>query len=576
MRPLHALPFLLALAAGCARPSPDDADLVLLNAKVITVDSADRIAQAVAIKDGRIVAVGSDIDVQALAGPRTERIDLEGATVTPGLLDAHMHFSGGAWERMFVLDVSYSAAKSIADVRARVAERIATVPAGTWVLARGWDEGKLEEKRLITARDIDDVSPDHPVILGHTTGHYLTANSAALRAADVTKDTKDPAGGTIDRNPDGTPTGVLKEAAMGLVGKLVPQETPEQLRQAMAALAREMNAEGMTGLKDPGIAQANWDAYRALASADSLPIRVFALWQGGQTMAAAQKLIAERAATTKPYESTGDDHVISGGVKLYIDGSGGARTAWLYDDWNRNLVDVDRGNRGYPAFDPDTLRALVKAYHDAGFHVSVHSIGDRAIDWTMDSYAAALAANPQQGRRHGIIHANIPSDRALDMMADFQRRYDAGYPEPSATFTWWIGDTYAGNFGKARNARLNPFQTFSRKGIAWAGGSDFPVTPFPARYGLWASIAREPMLGVYGKDAFGSAESVDVRTALKSFTIWAARQMFLERKIGSIEVGKYADLAVWDRDLYSVPVEQLKEMKCVMTVFNGRVVYRRG
>ncbi|MBC7893970.1 MAG: amidohydrolase [Cytophagaceae bacterium] len=561
--------------AACARSSASDADIVLLHGKVITVDSADRIAQAIAIKDGKILAVGTDSAIEALAGSATERIDLKGAAVTPGLMDTHMHFSGGAWERMFVFDVSYPAVKTMADVRAVLARRVAAARAGAWVLGRGWDEGKLEERRLITARDIDDVSAGHPVILGHTTGHYLTANSAALAAAKVTRDTKDPPGGTIDRFPDGTPTGVLKEGAMSLVSGLPPGETPEQLREAMAALARELSAEGMTGVKDPGIVQANWDAYQRLAADSALPLRVFALWHGGRSMANAERVIAERAATTKPYESTGDDHVISGGIKLYIDGSGGARTAWMYADWNKNLVEVDRDNRGYPAFSPDTLRALVKAYHDAGFHVSVHSIGDRGIDWTMDSYAAALAANPQPGRRHGIIHANIPTDHALDLMADLQRRLDASYPEPSATFMWWIGDTYAGNFGAGRNARLNPFKTFAQRGIIWAGSSDFPVTPFAARYGLWASVARETMLGVHGKHAFGTAEAVDVRTALKSFTIWPARQMFLEKKVGSIEVGKYADLAVWDRDPYSVPTDELKEMRCMMTLFNGKVVFRR-
>ncbi|MDH5235352.1 MAG: amidohydrolase family protein, partial [Gemmatimonadota bacterium] len=272
---------------------------------------------------------------------------------------------------------------------------------------------------------------------------------------------------------------------------------------------------------------------------------------------------------------TGDDHVISGGVKLFMDGSGGARTAWMTEDWNRDFTEVDRGNRGYPAANPDTLRAMIRAYHDAGFHLSVHSIGDRAIDWTMDSYAQALEANPQVGRRHGIIHANIPSDHALDLMARLQREYDAAYPEPSATFMWWIGDTYAGNFGPRRTKRLDPFKSFLDRGIKWAGGSDYGVTPYPARYGIWASVSREPMLGTWGKDVYGTAESVDVRTALKSFTIWAAHQMFLEQKVGSIEVGKYADLAVWDRDLYTVPTEQLKDLQCQMTVFNGKIVYRR-
>ena len=159
-------------------------------------------------------------------------------------------------------------------------------------------------------------------------------------------------------------------------------------------------------------------------------------------------------------------------------------------------------------------------------------------------------------------------------MADLQKRYDAGYPEPSATFMWWLGDTYAGNFGAARSRRLNPFKTYLDKGMIWANGSDFTVTPFPARYAIWSAVAREPLLGTHGKQPFGSAESVDVHTALRAVTLWAARQMFLEKKIGSIEPGKYADLAVWDRDIYTVPTAQLKDMECRMTIFNGKIVYQ--
>jgi predicted amidohydrolase YtcJ len=179
--------------------------------------------------------------------------------------------------------------------------------------------------------------------------------------------------------------------------------------------------------------------------------------------------------------STGDDHLISGGVKIFADGSGGARTAWLHEDWNKNHREVDAGNRGYSAIDAELLRKQIQLYHDAGLHMSVHAIGDRAIDWVVDSYALALQRNPAPGRRYGIIHANIPSDHAIETMAQLQRTYDAGFPEPSATFTWWIGDTYAGNFGPERCLRLNPFKTYLENGIRWADGSDFDVTPFPAR-----------------------------------------------------------------------------------------------
>lgn len=566
---------LLSLALAACTGGSDHADLVLFNGKVITVDPSDAIAQAVAVKDGRILAVGTDEEILAHAGRGTQRVDLKGLTVTPGLLDAHAHFAAAGVERMFVLDLSYPNAMSVADVQAKVTEQLGAATPGAWITGRGWDEGKLAERRLLTARDIDAIAPDHPVWLQQTMGHYGVANSAALTLAGITKATKDPPGGTIDRTSDGTPTGILKESAQDLVIALIPTEDAAMEREAIAGLATAFNAEGMTGVKDPGIGQRTWDSYRAVAAEGKLPVRVFALWTGGRSMADAEKLIAEKAATSKPYESTGDDHVISGGVKIFLDGSGGARTAWMHEDWNKNFTEVDRGNRGYPAANADTLRAMIKAYHDAGFHVSVHSIGDRGIDWTMDSYAQAFAANPQQGRRHGIIHANIPSEHALTLMADLQQKYDAAFPEPSATFMWWIGDTYAGNFGPTRTKRLNPFKTYETRGIRWAGGSDYGVTPFPARYGIWASVAREPMLGTWGKDVYGSAESVDVRTALKSFTIWAARQMFLEAKVGSIEVGKYADLAVWDRDLYTVPTADLKEMQCQLTVFNGKIVYTR-
>jgi predicted amidohydrolase YtcJ len=561
------------LALGAQQPR---ADLILVNGHVITVDATDRIAQAVAISGNRIVAVGTTAEIERAAAPNARRIDLGGRTVTPGLLDAHIHFSGGGADRLYVLDLSYPTVKSIADVAAAIGAKVASSPKGSWIEGRGWDEGKLAERRVITASDLDAVSPDHPVFLTQTTGHYGVANSAALRLANITKGTRDPPNGTIDRNPDGTPTGLLREGAAGLVRRLIPARSAAQTEAGIRDFVKAFNAEGMTGLKDPGISTATWNVYKKVEQDGALSVRVFALWSGGRSVDAAKRVIAEHGSATRPYESTGDDHLVAGGVKLYVDGSGGARTAWLYEDWNKDYRGVDTGNRGYPASNADTLRMLIRLYHDAGIHVSVHSIGDRGIDWVVDTYDQAMRENPKKGLRHGVIHSNIPTDHALDVMARLQRDFDAGYPEPSATFTWWLGDTYAGNFGPQRSLRLNPFATFRSKGMTWANGSDFGVTPFPARYGIWAAIAREPLLGVYGKDPFGRAESVDVRSALRAVTIWAARQMFLETKIGSIEVGKYADLAVWDRDFYSASTAQIKDAQCLMTIFDGKVVFDAG
>jgi predicted amidohydrolase YtcJ len=185
-----------------------------------------------------------------------------------------------------------------------------------------------------------------------------------------------------------------------------------------------------------------------------------------------------------------------------------------------------------------------------------------------------LKEKPATGLRHSIVHANIPTDHAISTMASLQKTYDAGYPESQPGFTWWIGDTYAGNFGPQRSLRLNPFHTYVSRGIIWGGGSDYSVTPLPARYGLWASVEREPLKGVYGKHPFGTAEAIDVHTALRSYTAWAARQLFLEDRVGSIEPGKEADIAVWDRDMYTIPSAELRNLKCEMTIYHGRIVYR--
>ena len=303
---------------------------------------------------------------------------------------------------------------------------------------------------------------------------------------------------------------------------------------------------------------------------------MFALWAGPRRLDQAAAVQARVNANPRPPQSLGDGRLFSGGVKMYMDGSGGARTAWMHEDWNKNLKDVDTGNPGYPATPPDEYRKMATDFHNAGVHVSTHAIGDRAIDWVVDTYAQALKAKPTKGLRHGLIHANTPTDRAIDEMARMQRDYDAAYPEASAGFMWWIGDNYAGNFGPVRNLRMKPLATWQKKGVRWSGGSDFSVTPYAARYGLWASVARETLNGTYGKTPFGTAEAVDIRTALKSYTIWAAHQMFLDDRVGSIEVGKDADLAVWDRDPYTVPAAALKDMKAELTLLAGRVVHRGG
>lgn len=545
------------------------ADFVFYNGSIITVNATDTISEAVAVKDGKILSVGSDSDVLRHAVASTHLIDLHGDTVTPGLIDTHFHFS----EVDKMNEVDLSGAASVDEAMSRVRKKVAASEKGEWIRGGGWDEGKLVELRYIYAADIDKVAPNNPVWLTQTMGHYGVANTCALRLAGITRSTKDPPAGTVDRNARGEPTGILKESAMDPIWRLIPPYTHDQEKAGLLKAIADSNREGMTGVKDPAIDQAKWDLYKELLVQDRLSLHVFTLWYAGHDLRQAHEILDRTSVLPKPPRAFGDDILLFGGVKLYMDGSGGARTGWLYQEWNKNYKDTDKGNYGYPVTDPDVYKQIVKLFHNAGYTIGTHAVGDRAIDVVVDAYAEALKERPTTGLRHSIIHANLPSEHAIATMAALERNYDAGYPESQPTFMWWIGDTYAGNYGPSRSLHIDPFRTYMDRGVKWTGGSDYPVTPFPARFGIWASIARKPLKGIYGDQPFGTGESVDVHVALRSYTIWAARQLFLENKTGSIEVGKDADLAVWDRNLYAIPTDEIKEMKCLLTMFRGKIVY---
>ena len=553
-------------------------DLVLIHGHILTVDAKDSVAEALAIQQGVIVKVGSDREVLEFAGkgPGLRIVDLQGHTATPGLIDTHAHIAEGGVKELY--GVELSDAVSVTDIVSRVKAKVAQVKPGEWVSGAGWDEGKLAEHRYVTAADLDAVSPNNPVWLVHTTGHYGVANSAALKMAQITARTADPVAGTIDRDAQGNATGVLKEeSAMHLVTRLLPPITLEQMRNGILHIEDVLHSEGMTAVKDPRIEQIEWDAYKSLHEEGKLKERICVLWSAGSTLESAQKALDE-INSVRHIPETYEDRLLSCGVKILMDGSGGARTGWLYDGWLRNGTTPDvtssgASNRGYPQTDPAVYRQMVRLFHENKVPVGTHAVGDRAMDWVVDTYALVEQEHPQPGLRHSIIHANLPTAHALDVIEALQKKQEAGYPEMQAEFLWWIGDNYAGNYGPKRNPNLIPLKTMFQRGILWSGGSDYPVTPVPARYGIWASVARRTVKGTYGANPFGMAEAVDIHIALRSYTAWGARQMFLENKIGSLEVGKRADIAIWDRDLYSVPTDQIKDMKCLMTLLDGEVVY---
>src|SRR5215467_12285982 len=282
MHKVFLLVALVAVSLAAVEPpqAQAPADLALVNGRVLTVDAADSVAEAMAITAGQIVAVGTSDQIRARIGPRTEVIDLRGRAATPGLIDTHVHFSETA--ALFSADLSDVAITKLDDILQRVRARVATAKPGEWIQGSGWDEGKLAERRYITAADLDKVAPNNPVWLEHTTGHYGVANSYAMKMAEVRKDTKDPPAGTIDRDAQGAPSGVMKESAQSLVTRLVPAFTVDQQRNGLVRIVSDFNKEGMTGAKDPGIGSPKWDLYNELLRDGKLTVRMFALWSGAR------------------------------------------------------------------------------------------------------------------------------------------------------------------------------------------------------------------------------------------------------------------------------------------------------
>ena len=544
------------------------ADLALINGTILTVDPHDSIAEALAIQAGKIIAVGSKQQILALIDAHTQILDLHGRTATPGLIDTHGHYQDAGVDQLYNIDLSD--AKSIAEIVRRVEAKVATAKPGEWVRGAGWDEGKLAENRYVYASDLDKVSPNNPVWLRNTTGHYATVNSYALRLAHINNESKDPPAGTIDRDKSGAITGVLKEQASLVVLAIIPPPSLEQRKQGILKSISDLHGAGMTSIKDIG-SPYTWTAYQQLLAEGKLDERVCMLWRADDTLETAKKTLAEIQKNPRPPQSLGDGKLVACGAKIFMDGSTAGRTAWVSQPWHKNFTEIDEGNFGYPSTDPEVYRQMVRLFHQAGVNVGTHAIGDRAIDWVVDTYALVLKENPTPGLRHTIIHAYLPTPHAVTTMAELEKQYDAGYPELQPPFLWWLGKTISASLGPDRLPLTMPLKTYLDHGIRWGGGSDYYVAPYPARYGLWASVERETLTGTH---PFGMSEAVDIHTALRSYTAWAAPLLFLEDKVGTLEPGKRADIAIWDSNLYTIPSEKLKDLKCEMTIFNGKIVYK--
>ena len=530
------------------------ADTVLYHGTIITVDRGNSVHQAIAIKNSKILAISSNEEIENYIDSNTLVIDLEGKTLTPGFVDSHNHTCEYGFSEL-VLDLRYPKVQSIQDIVKLVKKAVETKPAGTWIRGVGWDDALLAEKRPPTRQDLDPVSPRHPVILDAQTPVQVT-NSYALNLVDVEYPT----------DYDGL---LLDHDVAYRIRLLARDYTVAECKEAILKAQNALFQVGVTAHKEAGATDTMIQAYRELHHEGLLKIRSYLMVgiHNGQTTV---KLARE--AVSK-YQPGGDDVLYLGAIKCSFDGSGGNRTAWLYEPWNRYYVEVDGVNTGGPIIpEPHTYPEIAKIIHRAGFQIGAHCVGDQTIDRYLDAIEAAIMDSPRSNCRHSVIHNNLPTDYALRKETSMA---DNIVVEATSAYLYFLGDNYAGNFGPHRSRRLIPLKTMLERGVVVGNGCDWNTCLLNPLYGVYAAVTRRPRKGVYGVQPFGVDECITSLEAFRTYTLNSAYCMFWENNIGSLEVGKYADLIVWAENPLDVESEKLLEMSPEATMVNGDWVYEK-
>lgn len=534
--------------------------LALYGGDIITMDPARPRATALLALGETILACGTDDEIRGafelhrgLPGTGlAESIDLGRRAVLPGLIDSHLHL---LWYGFFLQQVDLNGAASIAEMQQRVLGRAGSVLEGQWVIGSGWQQDFFAEKRMPTRADLDAVVPHRPVMLHRVCYHAVVCNSLALQLGGVKKDTPDPDGGVIDRDPEtGEPTGVLRERAVGLVASAISEPTPAQAIDALRLACRSASAAGLTSVHTndgPGEAIA---AYLALRDAGELTVRAY----HDMSYPDAEALLGIPAGF-------GDEWVKVGAVKLFVDGSLGARTALL-----RAPYSDEPGTTGVTMYSVERLNEMVRKAHDSGRQVAVHAIGDRAVDLALDAIEAAVAANPRPDHRHRIVHAQalaadlIPRLARAGVVVDIQPKFTTGE-------LFWA----PARLGPEREPYSYCWRTMLEGGVRCAGGSDCPVEPLEPLWGIYAAVTRSAMDGQMA-GGWLPHEKLDVMTAIKLFTVDAAYGAFEEHIKGSLEPGKLADMVVLDRAPDRIPPHEIKDLRVEMTIAGGRIVHKAG
>jgi predicted amidohydrolase YtcJ len=571
MRLLRALLALtLALLVVCAplagRAQTRRVSLVLFNGKVFTADAHGRVAQAVAVDGERIVAVGSDAEVNA-AYEGARQIDLKGRLVTPGFNDAHIHFVGGG---LSLLRVQLVGAQTLAEAKRRIAEKVKELPPGSWILGRGWDH-TLWGGQWPTKIDLDEVAPANPVFVQRVDGHVSWANSLALRKANVTRATQAPTGGEILRDAAGEPTGILKETAGELVGRVVPEPSRAERMQALERALGEARRYGITSIQDNS-GYVNVELYRELLAAGRLTVRV-AEWQNFEDTVEELKRQRAEFASFKVEPLRLRLTMLKG----YVDGTLGSRTAAMLAPFAD-----DPHNSGIPRRAPEELTRMTVERDKAEFQIGFHAIGDRANRMALDAFAEARKARTPVASlsvcdgcvayepRHRVEHAQVvaPTDfarfRDLGVVASMQ-------PAHAISDKRWAQD----RLGEYRVLGAYAWHTLAAHGVHVPFGTDWPVEPINPYLGLYAAVTRQ---STDGQPAGGwwPEERVTMADAIRNYTAEGAYASFEEKDKGQIAAGLLADLTVHTRDLLTIKPEEILQTEAAMTILGGRIVYERA
>jgi predicted amidohydrolase YtcJ len=544
---------LVACLAACvpalAAAAQEAADLVLQGGAVITLDDARPRAEALAVRGGRIVAVGGAADVKPLIGAGTRVIDLAGRAVVPGLTDAHVHVEGlgTSLERLDLVG-----AASLEDALARAAAAAKAAPPGEWLLGRGWDQNDWPGKKFPTAADLDRVLGDRPAYLVRIDGHAAWVNSAALTRAGISAQTADPDGGRILRDASGAPSGVLVDKAMALVSTTVPEPPREVRKRRLAAGLRACARAGLTSVHDAGVPLSTVDLYKELLAEGALATRVYVMLREHEFLAAPPSLA--------PEVGLGDGRLTVRAVKVVADGALGSRGALLLEPYSD-----EPGTRGLATIEPEKLKAVLQRALAQGFQVATHAIGDAANRRVLDAYEAAFGAGGGARHRFRIEHAqvvapaDVPRFKALGVIPSMQ-------PTHCTSDMYWAGDRLGPE--RAKGAYL--WKTFLEQGVPVAGGSDAPVEKIDVLPGLYAAVTRQDAKG-WPEGGFYPGERVSVAEALTMFARSAAFAAFEEDDRGTIAPGRRADLTVFTRDVTALSPEEILKADVAMTVVGGEV-----